>query len=185
MDAVTETSSTASAPFVEEGDGPVALVLIAEDAVESDGLGVVAHYLAEEAGFHTVRIGARPDADSTPDERVADAAAVMDAIGLRRAWVGGHAGGGTLARRFAEQHVDRMNGLLLMGVEDEPIELPPAIPVLVIHGGDDESRPHGERLQASAPERASIKVVDGAGERFPTTHPIHTAVAVEEYLDWD
>jgi pimeloyl-ACP methyl ester carboxylesterase len=187
MDGVTDNATSAPAPYLEEGDGPVALVLIAEGAPEADGLGVVAHYLAEEAGFRIVRIGARAGADAAADERVADAAAVMDAIGLRRAWIGGHGAGGTLARAFVAQHADRVNGLLLLGVEESGIPLAPAIPVLIVQGTADDALPHenGERLQATAPERASIKTIDGGGGRFPATHPIQTAVAIEEYLDWD
>ena len=32
---------------------------------------------------------------------------------------------------------------------------------------------------------ASIKVVEGGDHLFPMTHPIETAVVLEEYLDWD
>lgn len=184
---MTDAPTSATAPYIEEGDGPVALVLIAEGAADADGLGVVAHYLAEEAGFHIVRIGAGSDADATLDDRVADAASVMDAIGLRRAWIGGHGAGGTIARSFVIRHADRVNGLLLLAVEDRDIPLAPAIPVLIVQGTDDDVAPHaiGERLQETAPERASIKSIAGAGHRFPATHPIQTAVAIEEYLDWD
>ena len=41
-------------PFAVEGDGPVSLVLIPERGLDGNPLGVVAHYLAEEAGFHIV-----------------------------------------------------------------------------------------------------------------------------------
>jgi pimeloyl-ACP methyl ester carboxylesterase len=179
-------------PYVDEGDGPVALVLIPEPGLERDALAVVGHYLAEEAGFHVVRIGSRAGSGSsisapTMDERVADVAAVLDHLGLDHTWIGGHGFGGTVARALAAEHTSRVNGLLLLGVQEEQISLPPAIPVLIIQGQDDDVTPpaNGERLQSTAPDTASVKRVDGAGHLFPLTHPIETAVIIEEYLDWD
>lgn len=175
-------------PFVDEGDGPVKLVLIQERGLAADVLGVVAHYLAEEAGFHVLRIGHRADASPSAslDELVADAVAVIDHVGLEDTWIGGHGFGGTVARALAASHVDRANGLLLLGVEDAEIPVAPAIPVLIIQGSDDTTTPpvNGERLQASVPERASITSIPG-DHLFPMSHPIETAVAIEEYLDWD
>lgn len=175
-------------PYRVEGEGPIALVLLSARDLDSDGLAVIAHYLAEEAGFHVVRVGARSDAaDASASERAADALAVMDHLGLDSAWVGGHAAGGTAARVLAATHPDRANGLLLMGVEEDSTALAPALPVLIIQGADDDVLPpeNGERLRATAPERASRKNLEGAGHLFPVTHPIETAVIIEEYLDWD
>lgn len=174
-------------PYLTEGEGPVALVLITDRALDADGLGVVSHYLAEEAGFHVIRIGARSSQDLTVSDRVADALDVIDHLGLDAAWIGGHGFGGTVAREFATKHTDRVNGLLLLGVEDEQIPLAPAIPVLIVQATKDEVTPptNAESLQATAPERASIKQVEGADHFFPATHPIETAVIIEEYLDWD
>ncbi|WP_137846495.1 alpha/beta hydrolase [Microbacterium sp. 2FI] len=173
-------------PFVVEGEGPVSLVLIPEPGQDRDVLGVISHYLVEEAGFHVVRIGIRPDAGSL-DESVADAVAVIDHLGLEHTWIGGHGAGGTVARAFSAVHHDRVNGLLLLGVEDQDIPLAPVIPVLIIQGSTDDVTPpvHGEQLQATAPERASLKVIAGAGHLFPATNPIDTAFIIEEYLDWD
>ncbi|GAA5150642.1 hypothetical protein GCM10025768_15940 [Microbacterium pseudoresistens] len=173
-------------PYAVEGDGPVSLVLISERELEGDGLGVVAHYLAEEAGFHLVRIAAS-GASSSVDERVADVLAILDEIGLDDTWIGGHGAGGTVARAFASAHPDRVNGLALLGVEDVDVPLAPAIPVLIVQATADDVTPvaNAEALQATAPERASIKIVDGADHLFPVTHPIETAVILEEYLDWD
>ena len=176
-------------PFVVEGDGPIGLVLIPERG--QDVLGVVGHYLAEEAGFHVVRVGYRSPAGTEPDptraERVDDILAVLDHIGLQRAWIGGHGFGGTIAREFVAAHPDRSNGLLLLGVEDEDIPLAPALPILIIQGTDDATTPpaHAEALRAAAPERASIKTVGGGDHLFPGSSPIETAVIIEEYLDWD
>jgi len=165
-------------PYLDEGDGPVALALVPESGLDGDALGVIAHYLAEEAGFHVVRIGASEDEDVT---------GVLDHLGLDHAWIGGHGSGGTVARAVAAAHPDRVNGLLLLGVEDEQIPLAPAIPVLIIQGTDDDITPpaNGERLQSTAPDRTSITSISGAGHLFPMTHPVATAVVIEEYLDWD
>lgn len=174
-------------PFVDEGDGPVKLVLIQERELPADVLGVVGHYLAEEAGFHVLRIGHRADdAGASLEDRVEDAVAVIDHVGLQDTWIGGHGFGGTIARALAAAHHDRVNGLLLLGVEDRDIPLAPVIPVLIIQGSDDTTTPPatGERLQSTAPERASVKSIPG-DHLFPMTHPIETAVDIEEYLDWD
>ncbi|MHC2998495.1 alpha/beta fold hydrolase [Microbacterium sp. HJ5] len=175
-------------PFVDEGDGPVKLVLIPEPGEGRDALAVVAHYLAEEAGFHVVRIGYRPGGDPLSlADRAADVIAVIDSLGFDHTWIGGHGFGGTVARTIVADHHDRANGLLLLGVEDEDIALAPAIPVLIVQGADDQMNDaaNGVALQATAPERASLKTLDGAGHLFPLTHVFDTAVAVEEYLDWD
>lgn len=174
-------------PFVDEGDGPVKLVLIQERGLAADILGVVSHYLAEEAGFHVLRIGHRADASEIPlEERVEDAIAVIDHVGLQDTWIGGHGFGGTVARALAAAHGDRVNGLLLLGVEEADIPVAPVIPVLIVQGTDDLVTPpaNAERLQGTVPDRASIKTVAG-DHLFPMTDPIETAVIIEEYLDWD
>ncbi|MEV4688833.1 alpha/beta fold hydrolase [Microbacterium sp. LWH3-1.2] len=173
-------------PYIVEGDGPIGLVLIAEPG--QDALGVVGHYLAEEAGFHIIRVGYRANAEpAATGDQADDVVSIMDALGLERTWVGGHGRGGTVARALVAAHPERVNGLLLLGVEDEDIALAPVIPVLIVQGADDDVTPavNGERLQATAPERVSVKTLDAAGHLFPLTHPVETAVIVEEYLDWD
>ncbi|WP_226532502.1 alpha/beta fold hydrolase [Microbacterium paraoxydans] len=177
-------------PFVDEGDGPVKLVLIQERDLAADVLGVVAHYLAEEAGFHVVRVGHRAEVkgeEVSLEERVEDVLAVIDQVGLGDTWIGGHGFGGTVARAFALAHADRVNGLALLGVEENDTPLAPVMPVLIIQGTKDLANRfvNGEQLQATAPERASVKSIDGADHLFPMTHPIETAVVIEEYLDWD
>ena len=175
-------------PYFDEGEGPVALVLISASGPDNDGLGVVSHYLAEEAGFRVLRVGARAGSDDLAlDERAADVLAVMDHVGLHDSWIGGHGFGGSVARAFTATHAERANGLLLLGVEESTTPLAPTIPVLIVQATGDEITPpaNGNRLQATAPERASIKVIDGADHHFPMTHPIETSVIIEEYLDWD
>ncbi|WP_439592244.1 alpha/beta fold hydrolase [Microbacterium sp.] len=171
-------------PYVVEGEGPVPLVLIAEPG--QDALGVVGHYLAEEAGFHIIRIGYGPGERSL-DDRASDVMAVIDHLELDHTWIGGHGFGGTVARTTVAAHPERANGLLLLGVEDVDIPLPPVIPVLIVQATDDAVTPvaNAERLQATAPERATIRTVEGAGHLFPLTHIMDTAVFIEEYLDWD
>lgn len=173
-------------PFIEEGSGPIGLVLLSPDAPESDGLGIITHYLDEEAGFRVVRIG-QSGSRSSIAERVQDAAAVIDHLGLATTWIGGYGSAGTIARAFAAEHTSRVNGLLLLGVEESAEPLAPLIPVLIVQATGDTVTPpaNGEKLQATAPERASIKTVEGADHLFPVTHPIETAVIIEEYLDWD
>ncbi|WP_309066567.1 alpha/beta fold hydrolase [Microbacterium sp.] len=173
--------------YVDEGEGPVTLVLIPGRGLDADVLGVISHYLAEEAGFRVVRIDSGSQGEETLEERVADTLAVIDHLGIEDTWIGGHGLGGTVARTFANAHTDRVNGLLLLGVEDVDIPLPPVMPVLIIQGSDDEVTvpATGDKLQATAPERASLKTLEGADHLFPATHPVDAAVIIEEYLDWD
>ena len=173
-------------PYADEGEGPVALVLIPEADTDSEVLGIVAHYLAEEAGFRVLRIGHRPDAVSLAD-RSDDIIAVMDHVGLADAWIGGHGFGGSVAATVVAAHPDRSNGLLLLGVADAEIALAPVLPILIVQATADEVTPmsNAEQLHATAPERSSIKTVEGADHLFPVTHPVETAVIIEEYLDWD
>ncbi|HTN55920.1 MAG TPA: alpha/beta hydrolase [Microbacterium sp.] len=175
-------------PFADEGEGPVTLTLVTHRDLQADGLGVVSHYLAEEAGFRVVRIGARAQSDGISlSDRAADALAVIDHLGIADTWIGGHGAGGTIARVFAGEHHERVNGLLLLGVEDVQIDLAPGVPVLIIQASDDDVTPaaNAETLHATAPERASIMRIPHADHLFPATHPIETAVVIEEYLDWD
>ncbi|MBK4347298.1 alpha/beta fold hydrolase [Lacisediminihabitans changchengi] len=177
----------AAVPYVEEGSGPISLVFISGRPLDSDGLSAVSHYLASEAGFHVTRIGPRNEATVSAHERADDALAVIDHLGLRHTWVGGYGSGGTVARVFVAAHPERANGLVLLGVEDEQIPLAPVMPVVIVQGADDVVTPtaNGEALRATAPERATITTINGATHQFPMSHPIETAVVIEEYLDWD
>lgn len=176
-------------PYVEEGDGPVKLVLIPEPGEGRDALAVVAHYLAEEAGFHVLRVGYRAGSNGqlAVAEHAEDVVAVIDHLGFEHTWIGGHGFGGTVARAAVGAHQDRANGLLLLGVEDRDIPLAPVLPVLIVQGAADEVTPpaNGDLLQSTAPERASVRTLTGAGHLFPLTHLMETAVTIEEYLDWD
>ena len=57
------------------------------------------------------RIGVRPDAETT----MQDMAAVLDALGVERAWIFGESVGGPLAIEFAATRPERTFGLLLYG----------------------------------------------------------------------
>lgn len=112
-------------PFVDQGEGP-ALVLLPGRGLELAYLGILANMLADE-GFHVLRVGTRRPADAqdavTMHDLAQDVVDVMDHVGLRHAWVGGHAFGGAVARTVALDHIDRVDGVLLLGVEGEE---PPA-----------------------------------------------------------
>ncbi|GAA1645554.1 alpha/beta fold hydrolase [Microbacterium flavum] len=170
--------------YIDEGAGP-ALVLIPETGQDIASLGTLASILVEE-DFRVVRLA--PLAPETDVEsHVQTVADLMDAVSLPHAWIGGHGFGGTVARAVSHAHHERVDGVLLLA--PEPIEgaLVEDIPVLVIHGTDDEQTPRSEseRLVASAPAIASLKLVEGAGHLFPATHPGETSWFIEDYLDWD
>ncbi len=164
-------------PFAEEGAGP-AVVLLAEPGEGIGYLAGLAHSVASE-DFRVVRIEA-----GEPHEVLAR----LDEVGVADAWIGGHGAGGSLARIVARDHHDRVNGIILLGVEDTTgLPEPEGIPVLVIQGADDAVTPpaNGDALKAAAPGLVSVVTIDGAGHRFPATHIGETAWAIEDYLDWD
>ena len=160
-------------PYAVEGQGP-ALVLVAGKGLNIDYLGLLSHSVSEE-DFRVVRLGSRrPSADGDTAVSLKDLAQdvidVMDHLAVTDAWVGGHAFGGSVARVVALDHHDRVNGVLLLGVEgaeptpDASLEVPahvrdadveslqtaaweaPAplaegLPVLIIQGTDDHITP--------------------------------------------
>jgi pimeloyl-ACP methyl ester carboxylesterase len=173
-------------PFAEEGVGP-AVVLIAARGLTIDYLSPLSHSLATE-DFRVVRIGARHDADAAPTDRAQDVVDLLDHLAIDHAWIGGHRDGGTVARFVALDHHDRVNGVLLLGVEDGDLPAPAdGVPVLVIQGTADTVTPvaNGEALRAQAPGLVSVVPVEGGGDMFPTTHVGATSWAIEDYLDWD
>jgi pimeloyl-ACP methyl ester carboxylesterase len=162
----------------EEGAGP-AVVLVPEQGEGIASLAGLAHSIAGE-DFRVVRIAA---------ESAGDVVSALDGLGVTDAWIGGHGFGGSVARAVALEHHDRVNGVILLGVEaaDTLPELAGGIPVLVIQGADDDVTPpaNGEALKQSAPGLVSVVTIDGAGHGFPASHAGETAWAIEDYLDWD
>lgn len=180
-------------PYAAEGEGP-ALVLVPGRASDIDMLGSLAHSVSQE-DFRVVRIGLRAAADDAdavaPSFRdfAQDVVDVMDHLGIDDAWVGGHAFGGSIARRVSLDHHARVNGVLLLGVESADMAPPLAdgLPVLVVQGTEDDVTPplNGETLQATAPDLVSVVPIEGGGHLFPSTHVGATSWAIEDYLDWD
>lgn len=176
-------------PYAVEGKGP-AVVLIPGRGLNIDYLGPLAHSVSME-DFRVVRVGSRPsasaDASASLQDSAQDVIDVMDHLEVEHAWVGGHAFGGSVARAVSLDHHDRVNGVLLLGVESDQPALAPSVPVLVIQGTADEVTPpaNGEALQASSPGLVSVVTVEGGGHLFAATHVGATSWAIEDYLDWD
>ncbi|WP_374946640.1 alpha/beta fold hydrolase [Agreia sp.] len=174
-------------PYAVEGNGPT-VVLIAGRDLAIDYLGTLAHLLAEE-DFRVLRIASSGTWSQTLDVHglASGVIDVMDAVGVTDAWLGGHAFGGSIARAVALDHHDRVNGVLLLGVESGDLTLAEGLPVLVIQGSADDITPpaNGEALQASAPDRVSLVSIDGGGHMFVSENVGATSWAIEDYLDWD
>jgi pimeloyl-ACP methyl ester carboxylesterase len=173
--------------YAVEGNGPT-VVLITGKGLPVDYLGTLAHLLAEE-DFRVLRIASNglSQADASVHDLARGVVDIMDAVGVKDAWLGGHAFGGSIARAVALDHHDRVNGVLLLGVEAGDLTLAEGLPVLVIQGSDDEVTPpaNGEALLAAAPDRVSVVSVDGGGHMFPSENVGATSWAIEDYLDWD
>lgn len=100
-------------PFVDEGSGP-AVVLIPGGSLGVDYLGTLAEILVEEH-FRVLRVGSRrAEPGVTMHDLAQDVVDVMDHVGLADAWIGGHAFGNRVARAVGLDHVDRVNGILLL-----------------------------------------------------------------------
>ncbi|HET6746221.1 MAG TPA: alpha/beta hydrolase, partial [Candidatus Limnocylindria bacterium] len=97
--------------------GPPALLLHGGPSLSEylDSLAV------ELAGVHTTaryqQRGIAPSVEEGPldvETHVADAVAVLDALGWDRAWLVGHSWGGHLAMHVAAAHPDRVQGLIVL-----------------------------------------------------------------------
>ena len=101
----------------ESGSGPPVLLLHGGPGL-SDYMGPVADEL--ESAFTAVRFqqrGVAPSTESGPfdiGQHMADAAAVLDAVGAERAYVVGHSWGGHLAMHFAARYPERVLGLVVV-----------------------------------------------------------------------
>jgi pimeloyl-ACP methyl ester carboxylesterase len=157
-------------PYAVEGEGP-ALILIAGHGLNVTYLELLSHSVSEE-DFRVVRIGSRRSADGpvSMSDLAQDVIDVMDHLSVTDAWVGGHAFGGAVARVVAHEHHDRVNGVLLLGVDEigpsaealaaipapardtevdavqqaaweTPGPLAEGVPVLVVQGADDPLAP--------------------------------------------
>jgi pimeloyl-ACP methyl ester carboxylesterase len=99
----------------ESGSGPPVLLLHGGPGL-SDYMGPVADEL--ETAFRVVRFqqrGVAPSTGSGPfsvERHMADAAAVLEAVGAERAYVVGHSWGGHLAMHFAARYQERVLGLV-------------------------------------------------------------------------
>ncbi|UFS59543.1 alpha/beta fold hydrolase [Subtercola endophyticus] len=162
--------------FAVEGAGP-ALALVIDEGSDLDALATLSH-LVSSADFRVVRIQA---------SRAEDVLAVLDHLDIAHAWIGGHGSGGIIARIAAIEHHERVNGVLLLGVEPYASPSAAGIPVLVVQASDDETTPpaNGEALRDATPGLVSVVTIEGGGHRFPETRAGETAWAIEDYLDWD
>lgn len=106
-------------PFVDEGAGP-ALVLLPGAGLTHTYLGTLAHVLTEE-DFRVVRIGSRrpgaADTEVTLGDLAQDVVDVLTHLGIDDAWIGGHGFGGAIARAVSREHIDHVNGVLLLGAD--------------------------------------------------------------------
>ncbi|MCU1479856.1 MAG: alpha/beta hydrolase [Subtercola sp.] len=162
--------------FSDEGAGP-ALVLVVDQGSDLDALATLSH-LVSAADFRVLRI---------QTNRAEDVFAVLDHLDIADAWIGGHGSGGVVARIAAIERHERVNGVLLLGVEFYAAPLAAGIPVLIVQASDDESTPpaNGEALRDATPGLVSVVTIEGGGHRFPETRAGETAWAIEDYLDWD
>ena len=118
--ATAELSTGVRLPYVEHGDPsgiPVVLLHGMSDSLRS--FETVLPYLSESVHAYAITQRGHGDADRPqvgyrPQDTAADVAAFMDAVGIERAVVAGSSWGSHTARRFAVEHPDRTQGLVLM-----------------------------------------------------------------------
>lgn len=140
-----------SIAHVDEGAGP-AVVLIPAAGLGIDYLGTLARVLVEE-DFRVLRVGARAfdGALVTMHDLARDVVDVMGGVGLDRAWIGGHAFGGSIARTVSLDHPDRVNGVLLMGVDTPTTSLRAPLNADEIAVRDEELAAAQDAARAATP----------------------------------
>ncbi|MCY7303019.1 MAG: alpha/beta hydrolase [Thermoleophilia bacterium] len=101
----------------DAGDGPAALILHGGPGLSDYTEGLA----AELAGlFRTIRYQqrglppTRVSGSATVEDHVADAVAVLDGLGIERAWVVGHSWGGHLAMHLAVAAPERLLGAIVI-----------------------------------------------------------------------
>jgi len=110
---------------------------------------------------------ARPREGYAPADFVADAIAVLDAVGWRRPLVVGHSMGGSHATAFATAHPDRVAGLVIVDNSPEPMA-----------SGSERAR----RLTSQRPERFADAAEAEAYLR--QTSPGYTDAVYANRLRW-
>src|SRR3989442_11227759 len=109
----------------------------------------------------------RPPGDYAPQEFVADAVAVLDALAIERAVVVGHSMGGTHAIRLAAAHPDRVDRLVVVDAGPEPLP---------------EGAQRARRLSLERPERFAN--ADEALAYLRRTSPGYTDEVYANRLRW-
>lgn len=140
-------------PYADQGEGP-AIVLLPTQGMTTTYLATLAS-VAEEDGFRVIRVGTRRAGREavTLHDLAQDVVDVMDHLGVADAWIGGHGFGGALARTVAHDHLDRVVGVMLLGVRSTDPADPEALAAL------DAIFAAGEGADVSAP--VSLLVGDG------------------------
>jgi pimeloyl-ACP methyl ester carboxylesterase len=140
---------TGSIAGTRVGQGPPALVLHGGPGLSGEYTEPLALELADI--FDTIRYqqrGQEPTTVRDPytvEAHVDDATAVLDGLGIERAWVVGHSWGGHLAMHLAAARADRLLGLIVV----DPLG---AVP----DGGEKELEEHlTKRLAPEAAERVN------------------------------
>ena len=153
------------------GDSPTTLLL--------HGIGNYARYWdffadAVAGRLHLIATDARghgesgqPTGDYAPQEFVADAVAVLDALAIERAVVVGHSMGGTHAIRLAATHPDRVDRLVVVDAGPEPLP---------------EGAERARRLSLERPERFAN--TDEALAYLRRTSPGYTDEVYANRLRW-
>jgi proline iminopeptidase len=158
------------------GQGRPALLLHGGAAVP-DYLGPCAELL--EGLFETIRYTQRgtPPSEAPPpytiEGHVADAVAVLDHIGLERAWAIGHSWGGHLALHLVLAHPERIEGVLCI----DPLGIDPSV-FAPFEKRLDEALTNEERARVRAIEarrRAGDVTEAELVERFRLVWPVYFA----------
>jgi len=118
--SVAELSNGVRLPYAEQGDRDGAPVVLLHGVTDSwRSFEPVLDHLP--AGVHAFALTQRGQGDASRpgsyrlDDLVGDVARFMDAVGLRSATVCGHSMGSIVATRFAIDHPERTDALVVMG----------------------------------------------------------------------
>jgi pimeloyl-ACP methyl ester carboxylesterase len=109
----------------------------------------------------------KPPDGYAPDEFIADALAVLDALAIERALVVGHSMGGTHAIRLAAAHPDRVERLVVVDAGPEPMR---------------EGAERARRLSLERPER--FEYADDALAYLRRTSPGYSEEVYKNRMRW-